>query len=425
MNKKIVLLTFLLLSNDLVNADQNFNLPEIGEREPLNQPISEYDPDTNSYPDPFYNDEVLFTITSDNYLKFADDYLTSGQVEMFRLYPETFRMKVYKSRRSCAVPREVTDLTKKNAKLVSDGEGIEGIVGSIPFPNPSEALHHVWNHILRYRGVEIYGSSPFYIINPDGSRTYGAGEAIAKNYWNPFTNNDEGLQGMLMTKVTHPPRLADASALVIESLNAFETPRRAWVYNPGTRRVRRAPDISYDYKLGANQGITTVDQSDGFNGAKDRYNWKSLGVMKRLMPYNTYKFHETPIDEVLQSFHVNQDYLRYELVHVNVVQAELKKDKRHIIPHRIMYFDLDSHNMLSEETYDGEFNIMSYRELPLINFYDQPMCLPIHVATYDFATKRYQLSSVRSIDIPKIQWRLEVPHEERMFTPEGLKRFAR
>ena len=262
MNKKIVLLIFLLLSNDFVNADQNFNLLEIGEREPLNQPISEYDPDTNSYPDPFYNDEVLFTITSNNYLKFADDYLTSGQVEMFRLYPETFKMKVYESRRSCAVPPEVTDLTKENAKLVSDGEGIEGIVGSIPFPNPSEALHHVWNHILRYRGVEIYGSSPFYIINPDGSRTYGAGEAIAKNYWNPFTNNDEGLQGMLMTKVTHPPRLADASALVIESLNAFETPRRAWVYNPGTRRVRRAPDISYDYKLGANQGITTVDQSD-------------------------------------------------------------------------------------------------------------------------------------------------------------------
>ena len=39
---------------------------------------------------------------------------------------------------------------------------------------------------------------------------------------------------MLMSKVTHPPRLADASLLVIESLNAFKTPRKAWVYNPGT-----------------------------------------------------------------------------------------------------------------------------------------------------------------------------------------------
>ena len=40
-----------------------------------------------------------------------------------------------------------------------------------------------------------------------------------------------------MSKVTHPPRLADASLLVIESLNALKTPRRAWAYNPGTRRV--------------------------------------------------------------------------------------------------------------------------------------------------------------------------------------------
>ena len=344
---------------------------------------------------------------------------------MFKTYPETFKMNVYQSRRSCAVPKEVIELTIQNAVLTDQGEGIKGVVGSIPFPEPSEALHHVWNHILRYRGVEIFGSSPFYIINPDGSITYGAGEAIAKNYWNPFTRNNKGLQGMLMTKVTHPPRLADASALVIESLNALASPRRAWVYNPGTRRVRRAPDIAYDYKPSASQGLTTTDQFDGFNGAKDRYNWTSKGVQLRLMPYNAYKFHETPVEEILTPYHVNQDHLRYELVNVNVVQADLKKDKRHILPHRTMYFDLDSHNMIVEETFDDINNIMAYRDFPIMNYYDQPMCLSIHSATYDFATRRYQLQNVRSIDIPKIQWRLEKPHNEKMFTPEGLKRFAR
>ena len=62
---------------------------------------------------------------------------------------------------------------------------------------------------------------------------------------------------------------------------------------------------------------------------------------------------------MLTSFHVDQEKLRYELVKVNVVKAELKTDKRHIIPLRTMYFDTDSHNMLSEETYDGEKNIVS------------------------------------------------------------------
>ena len=189
--------------------------------------------------------------------------------------------------------------------------------------------------------------------------------------------------------------------------------------------MRRAPDISYDYMPSAAQGLTTVDQFDGFNGAKDRYSWTYLGEQLRLMPYNAYKFHDAKIEEILTPYHVNQDLLRYELVKVNVIEAKLKDDKRHIIPKRVMYFDHDSHNMLSEETFDDMGIIMAYREFPIINFYDQPMCLSIHSATYDFATRRYQLQSVRSTDIPKVQWKLDKPHDEKIFTPEGLKRFAR
>ena len=406
-------------------GDNLFTIEDIGEREPITVPIEGFDPNSLSYPDPFANDQILLTIDINNYSEYKDNILTAGQVKMFETYPKTFKMNVYQSRRSCAVPPEVLKLTKENANLIDNGEGIDGVVGSIPFPNPDEALHHVWNHILRYRGVEIYGSSPFYIVNTDGSITYGAGEAIAKNYWNPYTRNESGLQGMLMSKTTHPPRLADASILVIESLNAFLTPRRAWVYNPGTRRVRRAPDIAYDYKPTSSQGLTTVDQFDGFNGAKDRYNWNNLGPQLRLMPYNAYKFHETPINDLLNPYHVDQEQLRYELVRVNVVEADLKEEKRHIIPHRTMYFDYDSHNMLVEETADAKNELMAYREFPLINYYDEPMCLSIHSATYDFETRKYQLGGVRSMDLPKIEWNLEKPHNPQMFTPDGLKRWAR
>ena len=423
MIKKYFLFLIFLSFSSVLQAAEQILFQEIGDKVPINSPIEEYDPSENSYPDPFSDDQILLVINKDNYRK-HNEILTEGQIQMFVSYPESFKMNVYQSRRSCSVPIEVTQLTKGNAKLIDNGEGIEGVVGSIPFPEPSEALHHVWNHTLRYRGVDIHGSSPFYIVNSDGSIDYGKGEAIAKNYWNPFTQNDRGLQGMLMTKVTYPPRLADASLLVIESLNAFKKPRQAWVYNPGTRRVRRAPDISYDYKPSANQGLTTTDQADGFNGAKDRYDWSFIGIQKKLMPYNAYKFHEKELEHLLTPYHVNQDYLRYEMVNVNVVKAKLKKDKRHIIPNRIMYFDTDSHNMLVEETYDDNEKIMSYREFPIINFYDQPMCLSIHSATYDFDSRRYQLSNVRSRDVPKINWRLEEPHDEKKFTPEGLKRFA-
>jgi len=214
--KIIILFTVVFLSNPIYaeNFIENY---EIKDRQPINEPIKGYNPEINSYPDPYPDDKILLVIDKDNFNQFAETILTPGQLEMFKLYPETFKMNVYESRRSCSVPPEVYQLTKENALLIDEGEGIKGVVGSIPFPNPTEALHHVWNHILRFRGVEIYGSSPFFIINPDGSRTYGAGEAIAKNFWNPFTKNDKGLQGMIMIKVTHPPRLADASALIIAS----------------------------------------------------------------------------------------------------------------------------------------------------------------------------------------------------------------
>ena len=416
-------LFFVYTSTNVFSA--KFTIDDIGQRVPISEPIQGYKYEHSKYNDPYRDDIVLFKITADNFNEF-EEYLTPGQIKMFESYETSFFMKIYQSRRSCAVPNEVLELSKNgNSKLVDDGEGIEGIVGSIPFPDASEPLHHIWNHILRYRGVDIEGGGPYYVVNYDGEIFNGAGKAIAKNYWNPFVSDNKGLQGKIMTKVTHPPRLADAGVLVIESLNSYKTPRRAWVYSPATRRVRRAPDIAYDNYNSFSQGLTTVDSFDGFNGAKDRYDWSDGGTKLKFMPYNSYKFYNTKHEETLTPFHVNQEYLRYELVRVNIVNADLKDGVRHILPHRVMYFDYDSHNFMAEDVYDGEKNIIRYRELPLMNYYDEPMCNSIHSATYDFALKKYLLNNVRSIDIPKINWRMNKPHKESLFTPEGFKRWAK
>ena len=425
--KYYIFFILLTILNFGVNAETLFTENNIGDRIPISSPVENYNLNSNEYINPFIDDEIQLEINISNYKNYLA-YLTEGQIAMFQAYPETFVMHIYPSRRSCAVPNEVYDLSKSgNANMIADGEGVDGVVGSIPFPNASEPLHHVWNHILRYRGVDIVGGAPYYVVNPDGSMTQGAGEAIAKNCWNPFVKESycEGLQGMLMQKVTHPPRLADASLLVIESLNALDSPRKAWVYDPGTRRVRRAPNIAYDYLGSASQGLSTADSFDGFNGAKDRYNWTNVGTELKFMPYNVYDFYNADRKEVLTNFHVNQKYMRYELVKVNIVRADIKSDKRHIYPHRVMYFDVDSFGMISEEVYDGKKEIMNYRELPLMNFYDEPACLAVHSATYNFATRRYLLNNVRSSEIDKIIWRADKPHDIQLFTPNGLKRYAK
>ena len=425
--KYYIFFILLTILNFGVNAETLFTENSIGDRIPISSPVENYNLNSNEYINPFIDDEIQLEINISNYENYLA-YLTEGQIAMFETYPETFVMYIYPSRRSCAVPNEVYDLSKSgNANMIADGEGVDGVVGSIPFPDASEPLHHVWNHILRYRGVDIVGGAPYYVVNPDGSMTQGAGEAIAKNCWNPFVKESycEGLQGMLMQKVTHPPRLADASLLVIESLNALDSPRKAWVYDPGTRRVRRAPNIAYNYLGSATQGLSTADSFDGFNGAKDRYNWTNVGTELKFMPYNVYDFYNADRKEVLTNFHVNQKYMRYELVKVNIVRADIKSDKRHIYPHRVMYFDADSYGMISEEVYDGKKEIMNYRELPLMNFYDEPACLAVHSATYNFATRRYLLNNVRSSEIDKIIWRADKPHDIQLFTPNGLKRYAK
>ena len=146
---KINILIIVVLTPFYVIADPIFSSETIGEREPITSPLSEFDPELDSYPDPFSSDQIIFTINNENYLEYKESILTPGQVKMFETYPSTFKMNSYPSRRSCAVPPEVLELTDKNALLIDDGEGVEGVVGSIPFPYPAEALHHVWNHILR------------------------------------------------------------------------------------------------------------------------------------------------------------------------------------------------------------------------------------------------------------------------------------
>ena len=155
MKQIIISIIVLLFSYTFLYAAE-FTIQDIGKRIPIEEPIEGYSSTNGIYLDPFSDDKVLFRITSENYLEY-EKYLTPGQIKMFTNYGETFFMNIYPSKRSCAVPNEVLDLSKNgNAKLVDEGEGIEGIVGSIPFPNATQPLHHIWNHIFFDSIFHIY-----------------------------------------------------------------------------------------------------------------------------------------------------------------------------------------------------------------------------------------------------------------------------
>src|SRR3546814_18493134 len=76
---------------------------------------------------------------------------------MLAAYPD-YKLNVYQSRRTCAMPQAVYDATKKNATEASLGGGGDSLVGALmgsPYPLPFNAYEIVWNHNLRYRGYKL------------------------------------------------------------------------------------------------------------------------------------------------------------------------------------------------------------------------------------------------------------------------------
>ena len=173
-------------------------------------------------------------------------------------------------------------------------------------------------------------------------------------------------------KVTAPARLAGTILMVHETLDQVKESRRAWVYNTGQRRVRRAPQVAYDNPGTASDGMRTSDQLDMFNGGIDRYDWKLVGKREVYVPYNSYKLHSDSLKvaDIVTPMHINQEHSRYELHRVWVVEATLKDGKRHIYAKRRFYVDEDSWGVLVVDQYDNRGRLWRVSEGHGINYYD-------------------------------------------------------
>jgi len=347
------------------------------------------------HPDPFAADKPLFQITPANVGQYAEK-LSPGQQAMFKKYG-TFRMNVYPTRRSASVPQRAYDFTRRNAtacELVANGDGIKGCAEGIPFPIPQNGYEVIWNHKLKYKGVSF---SRF--ANQAAPTTSGTFTLVRLRedglglYYKPG-NTTENINNILLyfkQEVLGPARLAGQVLLVHETLNSAAQPRQAWVYNPGQRRVRRAPNVAYDNPGTATDGLRTNDMTDMFNGAMDRFNWKLVGKKEMYVPYNSYKAHAgtTKIKDLIRPNHLNPDFLRYELHRVWMVEATLKQGQRHINSKRVFFVDEDSWQILVVDHYDGQGNLWRYSEAPSVNYYEVPVFWSTIETHHDLKSGRY------------------------------------
>jgi len=379
------------------------------------------------HPDPFADEQPLFTITAANANQYADS-LSEGQLALLETYPETFKMKVYPSHRTYQAPQWVYERTKKcatGASLTADGNGVNGAHACYPFPIPQSGLEAVWNHLLRYQGV--YRVDAIDSAAPDAKGRYVLDKLTRNTYWPYWDREQEGTDrlSMFIPRQLAPARVAGDTFLLMDYLNAAEKPRQAWRYFGGQRRVRRAPVFVFDTPVPPSQGLRTVDTYDMFFGSPEKYEWKLQGKKEMIVGYNAYALGAAGIknDDVIQRGHINPELPRYELHRVWVVEGTLKEGERHIYSKRTLYLDEDSWNILVHDMYDdkGQLWRSAHRYAKL--YWEGPVMAESNEVHHDLISRRYNVVTLMGEYNGPYDYSQPIPGDS-YFTPANVRKMG-
>ena len=383
----------------------------------ITKPPANFVPGSGNYVDPYADDSILFTITAQNYKQYADR-LSDGQVAMFEKFPETFKMNIYPTRRSYSAPERIYERSIKNAMDVNLSDSkydAENYFGGQCFPIPNDGYEarlntSGWRCIYQTEGEKLWYNAT--VVDPTGSWQTAH---IEESHWYPHYAPDAEWGSVpaeyyVSQIIRAPARLAGQAILLITSLN-YESQggaEKIWSYNPGQRRVRRAPQIQYDYPKSGSNGLMVVDQAYcGSHGNFDRYNWALNGKKELFVPYNNYALTDRSLseDDIIGPNHMNPDLVRYELHRVWVIEGEQRPEFSMAQQKRVIHADEDSWYGLINDIYDSQGNIWKLEECMTMNYYDYPVFSRALEAKYDIQSAGYV---VLGIDV-------ESPSEPKLF----------
>ena len=348
------------------------------------------------HPDPFASDQPLFKITAQNAGQYAAN-LTEGHKALLRTYKDTYFMNVYPAHRTAAYPQRIYDATKRiatTANLAPGGNGVTGAVEGIPFPIPKAGVEVFWNHVLRYRADAAQRNIGQAAPTAGGDYTLVKFRDEFYVVYSLAGAKEEELNNTILyfiQETVAPARLAGEILLVHETLDQARENRRAWLYNPGQRRVRRAPNVAFDNPGTAADNQRTSDQFDMYNGSPERYDWKLVGKKEIYVPYNAYRLNSNQLKykDILKPQHINQEHARYELHRVWVVDSTLKAGTDHVYKRRTLYVDEDSWQILAVDCYDKRDQLWRVQEGHAMEYYELPTLWTTLELVMDLQNRRY------------------------------------
>lgn len=382
---------------------------------------------TSGYdPGPYAAEKPLFTITAQNAEQYAAR-LTEGQKLLLKRYPTHYRIPVYASHRDFRYPDWICETVKKNAttaEVVSHSLGTTGTTGAIPFPFPKSGLEAQWNMQYPHRAWTEEAILDQFAVYGNGSRAAGRVHYMILSPWNDPKNrgsNQDKVNTYFYNETQLPER--DKGTVIIGwTPNDDSIDRQAYLYNPGTRRVRQAPEFGFDNPQGAG-GLRTVDDDRLFNGSPERYDWKLVGKQEIYIPYNTARMNDPALKyaDLLTPHSLNPDVMRYELHRVWVLEATVKQGYRHVYARRRWYLDEDTWHAVWVDNYDGRGQLW---RASMVNYFYSPAIQGYQagVALYHDLTADAYFAD-RLVNESKMSWRLNVGDlTADMFSPDAAKR---
>jgi hypothetical protein len=332
------------------------------------------------YKDPFADEKPLYSITSKNMGEY-EGLLNPGTQALIKRYP-TYRVDVYPTHRTMTYPDWFADNSVKNATTAKIAGEIEGdkVIGSapdgmpfqgIPFPVPKTGYEVMWNYKLRFAPAVSMLKPSAWLVDSGGTVSELPGFEAA--YLHPWSDQSGKLRKEtydsyfgFSTRLTSPP-----TSNGIHFLNYY-TPDAAsaqpvWIYTPGQRRVRKAPEFAYDIPIAAYAGILMWDEFLGFQGRMDRFSFKLVGKKEMIVPYNTFGMSTTKApNQIVAKDHVNPDAMRWEKRRVWVVESTRKDGVRHAYSRRNFYVEEDCWCIVATESFDNAGKL--WRVSQLFNF---------------------------------------------------------
>ncbi len=374
------------------------------------------------------NEPPLFTRTYSNYQQ-HQRHLTAGQIALFETYPDSFQMPIYPSHRTFSAPEWVYEHTKINAltaELNPQQTGILNAHRGIPFPIPSNALEVYFNHIARWRGLQLVNHASDANVGEDGDfQIYSRESLIRFDYYLEDNNNPNRLFSVV-SKTTAPATQSGSGGLVLEPLDQLQEPRTAWTWDKGRRRVTRAPNFAYDQPISKSNALRTADDTDMINGSPDRFNWQLLEARTLYIPYNNNRLADRSLkyQDILHTGHLNPDYTRYELHRVWVIRATLKDEWRHLYSQRDFYIDEDSWSVAVADQYDKQGQLYRVSLAYLQQDPNMPGTFPVISTFHDLSSRKYHVMGLQN-EAPKGNVYDAKLANDNLFTPNGLKRFVK